>query len=265
MWISFDLDGTILDWPFGQVVFKPLRDSHGTPELHEAFRLEFRNRFAGSAPVSAFDWDDIHQQITAQLEHAPLPRILELAEQGDWTRTELIYPDTKPALEQLEKMGYKSVVGTNGLAQYQRVALEKLGISVPHVIAPDTVGFVKPQAEFLTTFHTLEPDGVIGVHVGDLLAQDVMSANRAKVTAVWIWRDMPTDLRAIPVSDRPRDAAMQAAVQRTFEHELERDGRFGAAYEHTPRPDIIVADLLELTGVLPDLTLEAGMAPSPRR
>ena len=265
MWISFDLDGTILDWPFGQVVFKPLRDSHGTPELHEAFRLEFRNRFAGQSPVSAFDWDDIHQQITAQLEHAPLPRILELAEQGDWTRTELIYPDTKPALEQLEKMGYKSVVGTNGLAQYQRVALEKLGISVPHVIAPDTVGFVKPQAEFLTTFHTLEPDGVIGVHVGDLLAQDVMSANRAKVTAVWIWRDMPTDLRAIPVSDRPRDAAMQAAVQRTFEHELERDGRFGAAYEHTPRPDIIVADLLELAGVLPDLTLEAGMAPSPRR
>ena len=264
MWISFDLDGTILDWPFGQVVFKPLRDSHGTPELHEAFRLEFRNRFAGSAPVSAFDWDDIHQQITAQLEHAPLPRILELAEQGDWTRTELIYPDTKPALEQLEKMGYKSVVGTNGLAQYQRVALEKLGISVPHVIAPDTVGFVKPQAEFLTEFHTLEPDAVIGIHVGDLLAQDVMSANRAGVTAVWIWRDMPAELRTIPVSERPRDAGMQEAVHKTFEHELERDGRFSAVYEHTPRPDIIVADLLELVSVLPNLTLEADVARSAR-
>ena len=264
MWISFDLDGTILDWPFGQVVFKPLRDSHGTPELHEAFRIEFRNRFAGESPVTAFDWDDIHQQITAQLEHAPLPRILELAESGDWTQTKLVYPDTKPALERLASMGYKSVVGTNGLAQYQRVALEKLGISVPHVIAPDTVGFVKPQAEFLTQFHTLEPGGVIGVHVGDLLAQDVMSANRAGVKAVWIWREMPTDLQAIPISERPRDAAMQAAVQQNFEHELERDGRFSTVYEHTPRPDIIVADLLELVGVLPDLTLEADVTLSAR-
>ena len=258
MWISFDLDGTILDWPFGQVVFKPLRDSFGTPALHEAFRLEFRRRFAGQWPVSAFDWDDIHDCITTRLDHPRLPRILELAHQGDWSNPELIYVDTKPALEQLSSMGYKSVVGTNGFAQYQRVALNKLGISVPHVLAPDTVGFVKPQAEFLSTFHTLEPDGVIGVHVGDLLAQDVMSANRAGVRAVWIWREMPADLRMIPVADRPLDAAMQRAVQRTFELELERDGRFGEAYEHTPRPDIIVADLLELVSVLPDLTRSAG-------
>ena len=260
MWISFDLDGTILDWPMGQVVFKPLRDSHGTPALHEAFRMEFRDRFAGQSPVTAFDWDDIHLSITTRLEHAALPTILELAESGDWSAPELIYPDTKAALEQLERMGYRSIVGTNGFAKYQRVALEKLGITVPHVIAPDTIGYCKPQAEFLTQFYTLEPDAVIGIHVGDLLAQDVMSANRANVTAVWIWREMPADLRAIPVSERPRDTAMQAAVQRTFEHELERDGRFSAAYEHTPRPDIIVVDLLELAGVLPDLRLEGGSA-----
>ena len=257
MWISFDLDGTILDWPMGQVVFKPLRETFGTPALHEAFRLEFRQRFASSTPVTAFDWDDIHVSITARLDHPALPTILELAQQGDWTAPDLIYPDTKPALERLEQMGYRSIVGTNGFAKYQRVALEKLGITVPHVIAPDTVGFVKPQAEFLSTFHTLEPDGAIGVHVGDLLAQDVMSANRAGVTAVWIWREMPAELKAIPVSERPRDAAMQAAVQTTFEHELERDGRFSAVFEHTPRPDIIVADLLELVAVLPDLTSSA--------
>ena len=264
MWISFDLDGTILDWPMGQVVFKPLRDSHGTPALHEAFRLEFRNRFASDAPVSAFDWDDIHTSITTRMDHAALPTILELAESGDWTAPELIYPDTKPALEQLERLGYRSIVGTNGFAKYQRVALEKLGITVPHVIAPDTIGYCKPQAEFLTQFYTLEPDAVIGIHVGDLLAQDVMSANRAGITAVWIWREMPADLRAIPVSERPRDAGMQEAVQRTFDHELERDGRFSTAYEHTPHPDIIVADLLELAGVLPDLRLEGDVALSAR-
>lgn len=257
MWISFDLDGTILDWPMGQVVFKPLRESFGTPALHEAFKLEFRNRFASSTPVTAFDWDDIHTSIAARMDHGVVPPILELAHKGDWTAPELIYPDTKPALEQLEQMGYRSIVGTNGFAKYQRVALEKLGITVPHVIAPDTIGYCKPQAEFLTQFYNLEPDAVIGIHVGDLLAQDVMSANRANVTAVWIWRDMPADLRAIPVSDRPLDAAMLEAVQRTFEHELERDGSFGAAYEYTPRPDIIVADLLELVAVLPELTRSA--------
>ena len=260
MWISFDLDGTILDWPMGQVVFKPLRTAHGTPALHEAFKLEFRDRFASNTPVTAFDWDDIHSSITTRMDHAALPTILELAQQGDWSAPELIYADTKSALEQLEQMGYRSIVGTNGFAKYQRVALEKLGITVPHVIAPDTIGYCKPQAEFLTEFYRLEPDAVIGIHVGDLLAQDVMSANRAKITAVWIWRDMPAELRAIPVSDRPADTGMLEAVQRTFEHELERDGSFGQAYEHTPRPDIIVADLLELVGVLPDLRLEDGKA-----
>ncbi len=250
MWISFDLDGTILDWPTGRVVFKRLRDEFGNEALNDAIRTEYRERFSGSNPVSAFDWDELHDAVTAKLSLEALPRVLDLAESGDWTLEGLVYPDTKPALRRLEELGFKILVGTNGYAKYQKVALQKLGVDVKHILAPDTVGYCKPQAEFLTDFHRLEPGAQIHIHVGDLLAQDIMAANRAGITGVWIWRDMPELMREIPVAARPRHPAILEQVEAQFQLELERDGRFGAVYEHTPRPDIVVADLMELVGVL---------------
>jgi FMN phosphatase YigB (HAD superfamily) len=250
MWISFDLDGTILDWPTGRVIFKRLREEFGNEVLNEAIRAEYRERFASDNPISAFDWDDLHDAVTKRLEMENLPRILELAEQGDWTLQGLVYDDTKPALKRLEDMGFKILVGTNGYAKYQKFALEKLGVSVRHILAPDTVGYCKPQAEFLTEFHRLEPGGQIHVHVGDLLAQDIMAANRARIRGAWIWREMPAEMREIPVLERPRHPAMQEQIYAHFEHELERDGRFGVDYEHTPKPDYVIANLLELCDVL---------------
>jgi FMN phosphatase YigB (HAD superfamily) len=250
MWISFDLDGTILDWPTGRVIFKRLRDEFGNAALNDAIRAEYRARFASANPVSAFDWDELHDAVTTRLGMENLPRVLDLAEQGDWTLEGLVYADTRPALHRLENMGFKILVGTNGYAKYQKVALEKLGVDVKHILAPDTVGYCKPQAEFLTDFHRLEPGGEIHVHVGDLLAQDIMAANRAGVTGAWIWREMPELMREIPVLERPRHPAIVEQIEAHFEHELERDGRFGVDYEHTPKPDIVIADLLELCEVL---------------
>ncbi|NJK44715.1 MAG: HAD family hydrolase, partial [Pleurocapsa sp. SU_196_0] len=244
MWISFDLDGTILDWPTGRVVFKRLREEFGNEALNDAIRAEYRTRFASQNPVSAFDWDELHDAVTTRLGLEMLPRVLDLAEQGDWTMDGLVYADTKPALTRLEAMGFKILVGTNGFAKYQKIALEKLGVDVRHILAPDTIGYCKPQAEFLTDFHRLEPDGQIHVHVGDLLAQDIMAANRAGITGAWVWRDMPSLMREIPVSKRSQHPAILEQIAAQFEEELERDGRFGAEYEHTPRPDIVVADLL---------------------
>jgi FMN phosphatase YigB (HAD superfamily) len=250
VWISFDLDGTILDWPTGRVVFKRLRDEFGSEALNEAIRLEYRTRFASATPVNAFDWDELHDAVTTKMGLEALPRVLELAESGDWTLEGLVYPDTKPALARLEAMGFKILVGTNGFAKYQKIALEKLGVDVKHILAPDTIGYCKPQAEFLTDFHRLEPGAQIHVHVGDLLAQDIMAANRAGITGAWIWREMPDLMREIPTVERPQNNAFLEQIQSHFEHELERDGRFGSEYEYTPRPDIIVADLMELCEVL---------------
>jgi FMN phosphatase YigB (HAD superfamily) len=258
-WISFDLDGTILDWPMGHAVIGPLRDAL-KPEPREAIRAEYRSRYASDDPVRAFDWDEIHDVVTTRFKLESFPRILDAAERAHWNPN-WRYADTNPALEQLRAMGHSIAIGTNGLAKYQRVPLEKLGVGYDALLGPDVTGFAKPHAGFLQALPqiTSDPDAMNGlVHVGDLLAQDVLAANRAGAKAVWIWRDLPAVWSAATPFERAGDPEMHAVIERHLEIELERDGRMGTPYE-TPRPDLIVKDLHELVDAL-ELELNAVTA-----
>jgi FMN phosphatase YigB (HAD superfamily) len=245
-WISFDLDGTILDWPMGHAVIGPLRDAL-KPEPREAIRNEYRSRYASLDPVRAFDWDEIHDVVTTRFHLEPFPRIVDAASRAHWN-PDWRYADTNPALERLRAMGHSIAIGTNGLAKYQRVPLEKLGVGYDALLGPDVAGYAKPQAEFLRALPRITNDAhaMDGlVHVGDLLAQDVLAANRAGAKAVWIWRDLPDVWSAATPRERAEDPEMRELIERHLEIELERDGRMGAPYE-TPRPDLIVKDLFEL-------------------
>ncbi len=250
-WISFDLDGTLLDSPMGKTVFKRLRQEFSSPQLSEAFRLEYRKRFASSQPVTAFDWDDIHDQICDSMSVPRLPRVLEVAAEAHWDEN-LLYPDTQRALEKLDARGWLLALGTNGFAKYQNFVLEQYGLVFGVALAPDTTGFVKPQAEFLHALPSLSEDetALEGlVHVGDLLTHDIACANNAKVRGAWVWRWMPPELQAIPIFERPDHPAFQAAIHREWLAELEQHGAFSKA-EIQPQPDLIVADLLELVTAL---------------
>jgi FMN phosphatase YigB (HAD superfamily) len=246
-WISFDLDGTLLDSPMGKTVFKRLRNEFSTPQLAEAFRLEYRKRFASDNPVTAFDWDDIHDQICDQLSAPRLPRVLEVAEVADWDES-LLYPDTQRALEKLDAKGWLLALGTNGFAKYQHFVLEQYGLVFGATLAPDTTGFVKPQAGFLHALKTITDDenALEGlVHVGDLLTHDIACANNAGVLGAWVWRFMPAELQAIPIFERPFHPDFLAAIKREWLLELDQHGAFSSE-EVVPQPDFIVADLLEL-------------------
>jgi putative hydrolase of the HAD superfamily len=250
-WISFDLDGTLLDSPMGKTVFKRLRQDFSTPNLAEAFRLEYRRRFASDHPVAAFDWDDIHDQICDQM-HAPrLPRVLEVAAEAHWDES-LLYPDTPRALEKLDAKGWLLALGTNGFAKYQQFVLEQYGLVFGASLAPDTTGFVKPQAGFLQALRTLTEDetALEGlVHVGDLLTHDIACANNAGVLGAWVWRFMPPELQAIPILERPYHPDFLKAIRHEWLVELEQHGAF-SDFEIMPKPDFIVADLLELVVAL---------------
>jgi predicted HAD superfamily phosphohydrolase YqeG len=65
------------------------------------------------------------------------------------------------------------------------------------------------------------------IHVGDLLAQDVLAANRAGAKAVWIWRDMPDAWTTLNPHERALNPEMHAIIEGQLEVELERDGRMG--------------------------------------
>ncbi len=251
-WISFDLDGTICDWPFGKAVFNSMR-AHLSEHVIEAMRQEYFMRLRSSDPINAFDWDGIHDLTAEQFGLPAFEPILEFAAKMEF-RSELVYADTQPALERLRTNGWKIACGTNGYAKYQGYALERLGVKAEAFIAPDTVNACKPQREFLQRLPQLTGDktALEGlVHVGDLLTQDVLAANRAGVKAAWVWREMPATMREIPVLERNQNQQIQAAILEQTAHEFVFNGKLGSSYaDLPPRPDFVVSDLLELVKVL---------------
>jgi FMN phosphatase YigB (HAD superfamily) len=249
-WISFDLDGTILEWPMGLAVIGPLRDALA-PEPRAAIRDEYRSRYASDHPVRAFDWDEIHDVVTTRFGLEPFPRILDAAAHAHWN-PDWRYADTNPAFERLRTMGHKIAIGTNGLAKYQRVPLEKLGVGYDALLGPDVAGFAKPQAGFLHALPEITNDANAMdslIHVGDLLAQDVLAANRAGAKAVWIWRHMPDAWATLTPHERALNPEMHTIIEHQLEVELARDGRMNTPYE-TPKPDLIIKDLHELVDAL---------------
>jgi FMN hydrolase / 5-amino-6-(5-phospho-D-ribitylamino)uracil phosphatase len=255
-WISFDLDGTICDFPMYHAVFKTMR-AHWPEEARAALGTLYQSRLASKDPIQAFNWDEMNAVIAAQYGLDTLPDILEFAANQHFDPA-LVYKDTQPALATLREQGWKLVCGTNGYAKYQAYALKRLEVEIETFIAPDTVGFAKPHPEFLRCLPNVTNDhqaleGLI--HVGDILTQDVLAANRAGVRSAWVWRDMPENFRAIPVEARASDSQIQAKIHELAELEFTQHGQMAGSYtDFPPRPDFVVADLIELTEML-DLNL----------
>jgi FMN phosphatase YigB (HAD superfamily) len=251
-WISFDLDGTICDFPMYHAVFKNMR-AHWPEAARDALGSLYQQRLASADPIQAFNWDEMNTVIAKEFQLEPLADILEYAATQHFDPA-LVYEDTQPALLHLRSNGWQVVCGTNGYAKYQSYALQRLGIEVEGFIAPDTVGFAKPQGEFLRCLPKVTGDqnalkGLI--HVGDILTQDVLTANRAGVTSVWVWREMPEEIRAIPTNARASNPQVISKIAELAELEFGLHGRMaGSNSDFPPKPDFVVADLLELVELL---------------
>jgi FMN phosphatase YigB (HAD superfamily) len=251
-WISFDLDGTICNFPMYHAVFKNMR-AHWPEEAREALGGLYQQRLASSDPIQAFNWDEMNTVIAKEFQLEPLADILEYAATQHFDPG-LVYADTQPALLRLRSAGWQVVCGTNGYAKYQAYALQRLQIEIEGFIAPDTVGFAKPQAEFLRCLPNITGDrtaleGLI--HVGDILTQDVLAANRAGVTSAWVWREMPEELRAIPATVRARDPRVVSQIAELAELEFGLHGQMaGSRSDFPPKPDFVVTDLLELVEMI---------------
>jgi FMN hydrolase / 5-amino-6-(5-phospho-D-ribitylamino)uracil phosphatase len=251
-WISFDLDGTICDFPMYHAVFKSMR-AHWPEEARDALGRLYQHRLASADPIQAFNWDEMNTVIAKEFQLEPLPGILEYAATQHFDPA-LVYTDTHPALVQLRSAGWQVVCGTNGYAKYQAHALQRLEIEVEAFIAPDTVGFAKPHGEFLRSLPkvTNDQNALEGlIHVGDILTQDVLAANRAGVLAAWVWRDMPEEIRAVPADSRASDPRVITRISELAELEFGLHGRMAGSYsDFPPKPDFVVANLLELVELL---------------
>lgn len=247
-WLTLDFDGTLADWPYRYIVRPVMLPFLEQPAIRQALREEYKRRIEHDNPSLAFDWGDIHQTVRKQLNlEQSFPDVPSLLASASLP-PEMLYADVPGALELFRSRGWGIAVATNGYARYQEVLVQKLGIPYDLMLAPDRINQTKPHPEFWQSVQGAE--GSV-VHVGDLLSQDIWGANNAGITAVWIWREMPPVWRATPLGERTQRADLEQVIAGILKSELEEHGFVGKSQpSHLPRPDLIIADLLELAEVL---------------
>jgi putative hydrolase of the HAD superfamily len=210
-WITFDLDGTLMQNPFGKWVFPELQELV-SKQLRREFSVtkalvrEHELRMRQNRTVEAYDWDDIVRQLLNELQidleidveqlvlkHSVAPKIYLLEE------------SVIPTLQRLKQRGFSLATVTNGFYKYQYPVMKKLGISewFEEIVTPEKAGCGKPDAQIL---RGLRETGRIVAHVGDRLDHDVYMANQAGVPSVLIYRKLPEPLRALTPPQRAESA-----------------------------------------------------------
>jgi FMN phosphatase YigB (HAD superfamily) len=248
-WLTFDLDGTLADWPFRHLLRPHMEALLAQPTIRQALREEYLCRLAQGDPTKVYDWGDIHQAVREKLGLGSVfPNIPRLLSEAVF-ENEMVYRDVPAGLAAFRAQGYQIAVATNGLAQYQQMLVDKLGITYDRILAPDISQALKPDPAFWNPVRGEATETL--VHVGDLLSQDIWGANSAGFTAVWLWRTMPDDWRATPVAERTQHRSLASVLEARVQSELEEHGFVGKVRPKTPpHPDYIVADLNELLQVL---------------
>lgn len=220
-WITFDLDGTLMQNPFVGWVFpeietaivSQLPSGNNDFNVKESLVREHERRLFKNDLVSAYDWDDIVQQLLHSLglllfidvetivkRHSIIPKV-HLLEDG-----------TLEVLDRLKDLGYSLAAVTNGFYKYQYPVMEVLGL-VPlfdAIVTPDLVGCGKPDTGI---FKLLEKEGKIVAHVGDRLDHDVQLANLYGTLSMFIYGKLPAELKGLSSSERINDPAFRKICQ----------------------------------------------------
>jgi len=248
-WLTFDLDGTLADWPFRHLMQPYVQPLLAQPTIRQALREEYQRRLSLGDPTGVYDWGGIYQAVREKLGlQQVFPNISKVLSEAEF-ESGMVYRDVPTGLAAFRAQGYGIAVATNGLARYQQVLVDKLGITYDLMLAPDISQALKPDPAFWNPVRSRASDTI--VHVGDLLSQDVWGANSAGFTAVWIWRTMPEEWRATPVTERTRHSGLASVIATMVQNELEEHGFVGKTRPQSPPwPDYIVADLNELQQVL---------------
>lgn len=198
-WITFDLDGTIMQNPFVGHVFPEIQriiheKKSDSGECIEAFVLEHQTLLGQGKFVEAYDWERIVNSYTDSMQ-LNLPINVEEIVKKYCTPNSiyLLEEGIIEVLQELKQRGYSLAVITNGYLRYQLPVLEALGLTAcfDKIITPDTVGYAKPDTKIF-----LQLDTVIA-HIGDRIDHDIIPANKTGIRTVWINRSLPKHYKQI--------------------------------------------------------------------
>ncbi|WP_251552428.1 HAD family hydrolase [Neobacillus muris] len=206
-WITFDLDGTLMQNPFVSWVFPEIRESvlrktNGKVDAKETMIAEHNRRMKLNKVVEAYDWDHILLQIL-QNHHVDLEISIEdlVKKHSVIPKIYLLEDHLLESLSRLKRNGYRLAIVTNGYRKYQQPVVDALELSglFDCFITPDQAGYAKPDVRIVSD---LLKEGKVAAHVGDRIDHDVCLANRLNITSVFISRNLPQEVIPYPHLER---------------------------------------------------------------
>jgi len=250
-WVTFDLDGTLMQNPFGAWVF---------PEIAEVISgklgrkidiilemvAEHELRMEQGRYVDAYDWDDIlglrckQLGMEAPFEIEPLLRKHAVA-----PKISLLEPGILEILGAIKSRGYSLAVVTNGFYKFQAPVMEGLGLLdyFDEILTPEKVGTGKPDPKMIDVL-----TGEVVAHVGDRLDHDVQMANRKNVTSVFVDRNLPDELKEFDPRQRSSDQRMRTRCLEKWKKESRNTAAI--ALSSVLMPAVVIHSMQELLTIL---------------
>lgn len=179
-WVTFDLDGTLLQNPYWRLTLFPWiqqQSAHRHQDWTQFWQPiveEGQQRWETGRWVAAYDWSDIIYKVWNQ--EAPRPEMMP------WQQVaSLCLPGVLWLLQVLKTYPVRLGIITNGLAENQLPFIQSLGWdSIFDVVVTTTEETrCKPDPRVFRPF-----EGPILCHIGDRVNHDVLVAQRAHVTSV---------------------------------------------------------------------------------
>lgn len=250
-WITFDLDGTLMQNPFVGHVFPEierlvLEKAGGNGTVLPEILTEHTSRISEGRHVEAYDWDDI---LTVYLAGRGIERKIDVEQLVCQFCNEptiyLLEDCVLEVLEELRKRGYSLAAVTNGYLKYQKPVMDALQLTplFDRIITPENVGYAKPDCRMFS-----KVEGDIIMHVGDRLEHDVRSANDAGIPSVFINRCLPETIKALPIRGRGSHSEMAPFLLAKLNRETKQ------SYRELPSwavPSHVICSIRELVSSLP--------------
>ncbi|MBD2846344.1 HAD family hydrolase [Paenibacillus sp. IB182496] len=255
-WITFDLDGTLMQNPFAGWIFPELErlaaETLGEGDtVRGSLMAEHERMLAAKETVAAYDWDAIASRLFRSWGVPGSFSIEEMVGRHAGAPKSYLLDDTVlPGLDRLRTLGYCLAAVTNGYYKYQYPVMAALGLTerFDAVITPDRAGCAKPDAAMGASLIS-GGRGVIAAHVGDRLDHDMVFAHAIGTQPILISRRLPDALRTLTPAERADSPLLEAVLRRQAEVEHARL----AADAPLPTewlPAAVVADLHELADAL---------------
>lgn len=217
-WITFDLDGTLMQNPFGAFIFpeiieKMLKLSKKPYDVYKALVNEHLVRMKTKQYVAAYDWDDI---VATHLQEMNIDCEIDVEKlvkkHSEKPKVYLLEKGILNILQQLKRRGYSLAAVTNGYRKYQLPVMSALGLSpyFDKIITPERAGVAKPDEKI---FAAVDKMGQICAHIGDRLDHDVHAANLYGIPSILIYRNLPLRLQTVDPNERYYDLALQGLLR----------------------------------------------------